>query len=607
MFFSCLKKCQGWIIVNIRSSILVLVLGGSKYGSVCNPVFVGSRGGRSGGSGGGAIRLFGSLVVELEGKLVSNGGYGSGSGGGGSGGSIWLDGKEIDGHGFAVAQGGSGGSRYVNWYNCRYSGGGAGGFVRIQSTMSINRDVLLNIAVSGGSGGGSSATSGGSGRICLSGNECNGHGVWSNVSRTCFCQRDYYGSSCLYHCLANITCLGSGNCTDSGGCDCDKGYVGYRCEHQCEPLQDCSGNGKCNKLGKCVCDACYSGDKCQYLCSGNGSCKEGICRCRNCYSGRFCQAECNGNGKCVNGICQCGAFWRGTHCEHAGCPGTIDCSGNGLCNSALQKCYCYPGWRGRDCGTVDCPAEPDCNLRGTCIIHVNGPKCVNCSKGWMGPECNDPCVHGVQQPMNSGFCKCDPCYGGRGCDSLCLGRGECKLNKTCFCDQEVGWRGNVCQIPGCPGLDRDCSGHGNCNAALHHCTCNEGWAGKACDIPDCPGAPDCFDRGFCNVLLQVPTCQNCSLGYMGPACNDPCINGLQVPMDSGNCECFPGYSGVGCDSECSQHGYILNGTCQCAKAWRGTLCDIPGCPGMNDDCSGHGSCNSATHECTCYEGWTGKG
>jgi hypothetical protein len=32
-----------------------------------------------------------------------------------------------------------------------------------------------------------------------------------------------------------------------------------------------------------------------------------------------------------------------------------------------------------------------------------------------------------------------------------------------------------------------------------------------------------------------------------------------------------------------------------------------GCPGIKEDCSGHGSCNGAIHKCTCYNGWSGEG
>ena len=66
---------------------------------------------------------------------------------------------------------------------------------------------------------------------------------------------------------------------------------------------------------------------------------------------------------------------------------------------------------------------------------------------------------------------------------------------------------------------------------------------------------------------------------------------LKDPMDSGNCSCDPGWAGVSCDSECSEHGNITNGECECFydDGWKGPLCDIPGCPGLNKlDCSGRG-------------------
>jgi hypothetical protein len=78
-------------------------------------------------------------------------------------------------------------------------------------------------------------------------------------------------------------------------------------------------------------------------------------------------------------------------------------------------------------------------------------------------------------------------------------------------------------------------------------------------------------------------------------------------MDSGNCVCEPGWAGLGCDSECSGHGQVIQGSCKCDIGWRGTLCDNPGCPGIDEDCSGLGECNSALHECTCDAGWTGVG
>lgn len=78
---------------------------------------------------------------------------------------------------------------------------------------------------------------------------------------------------------------------------------------------------------------------------------------------------------------------------------------------------------------------------------------------------------------------------------------------------------------------------------------------------------------------------------MGPACNDPCVNGTETPINSGLCECDPGFAGLGCNSECSEHGKIESGKCKCdyVTGWKGDLCDIPGCPGLfNLDCSDRG-------------------
>ena len=84
---------------------------------------------------------------------------------------------------------------------------------------------------------------------------------------------------------------------------------------------------------------------------------------------------------------------------------------------------------------------------------------------------------------------------------------------------------------GCPKNPEtleDCSNHGDCDSVTHKCECNAAWSGVACHIPWCPGNGNCFDRGFCNPDYFEPVCENCQQGWMGPDCNTPCVNGVQV-------------------------------------------------------------------------------
>lgn len=62
--------------------------------------------------------------------------------------------------------------------------------------------------------------------------------------------------------------------------------------------------------------------------------------------------------------------------------------------------------------------------------------------------------------------------------------------------------------------------------------------------------------------------------------------------------------GLGCNQECSGHGKCIHGSCVCNEldGWRGSLCEVPGCPGIGEDCSGHGACNSADRTCICDPG-----
>ena len=182
----------------------------------------------------------------------------------------------------------------------------------------------------------------------------------------------------------------------------------------------------------------------------------------------------------------------------------MDCTDHGQCIKSTHTCICDPGWQGDGCHISDCPGAPeDCFGRGICNTNLSVPLCVSCIDGWMGPDCNTPCEHGQQIPMDSGICICDKCYAGKSCDAECSGHGSC-MDEICECDE--GWWGEKCSTRGCPGVGTSCSYHGTCNSALQECTCTPGWTGKDCNEPDCPGG--CAGNGFCNGTGRaVPECQ----------------------------------------------------------------------------------------------------
>ncbi|XP_019191996.1 PREDICTED: uncharacterized protein LOC109186463 isoform X2 [Ipomoea nil] len=105
------------------------VWGGDAYSwrSLNQPFSFGSKGGSTnrgdnyGGIGGGRIWLESTHVVDAQGSLLADGGYGGIKGGGGSGGSIFIKSKKMTGSGRISASGGIG------------FGGGGGGRISVNS------------------------------------------------------------------------------------------------------------------------------------------------------------------------------------------------------------------------------------------------------------------------------------------------------------------------------------------------------------------------------------------------------------------------------------------------------------------------------------------
>lgn len=127
----------------------------------------------------------------------------------------------------------------------------------------------------------------------------------------------------------------------------------------------------------------------------------------------------------------------------------------------------------------------------------------------------------------------------------------------------------------------------------------------------CPG--QCSRRGVC-LLRQC----ECFEGWTGLGCTHevPLPDGM-CPRNctghgkciEGRCKCDPGWKSydcsysTACPNNCWQHGDCIDGTCHCFRRWRGYDCSLPReiCP--DDFKCLHGVCVDS--RCVCEEGWTG--
>ncbi len=92
---------------------------------------------------------------------------------------------------------------------------------------------------------------------------------------------------------------------------------------------------------------------------------------------------------------------------------------------------------------------------------------------------------------------------------------------------------------------------------------------------------------------------------IGVACSSP---GGHVSAQTNECECCPGYNGVGCgvrdkcyDVVCANGGKCSaeSGHCVCGSGWGGVRCEVPGCNAPN------GLYDDRVKKCVCKNGWAG--
>ena len=225
-----------------------------------------------------------------------------------------------------------------------------------------------------------------------------------------------------------------------------------------------------------------------------------------------------------------------------------------------------------------------------------------------GPLCSSPCPAGCsghgQCDKQSGTCKCDEGWSGRGCShNDCSSAGEWFLGE-CVC--KPGHSGPNCEVY-CP---HDCSGHGRCDAALGKCVCEVEYTGAGCEEPKTGMCdPVCANGGHC-----IDAACHCPLGFTGSSCELRTCPGMCSGHGEckpwGQCDCHAGYSGDACEARtpaldcafnCSGVGVCSHGQCMCPLGRTGATCERPTCA---NGCSGHGFCK-ASGECVCEAGWSG--
>ncbi|KAK0067591.1 fibrillin-3, partial [Biomphalaria pfeifferi] len=477
----------------------------------------------------------------------------------------------------------------------------------------------------------------------------------------CKCNYGYKLSLNRTACIKNLdVCSGSSlNCSDicsvnlitnTPYCLCKTGYIlqgNNTCididECQYEQLNLCSQKDSClNTEGGYSC-SCQSG----YYMDNNGR------TCIACAEGKW-GLECSNDCACSTGAdrcdpqkgCICKPGFTGVHCDK-----DLDECSNGLLTCGVREhcvntfgnasCQCLDGYTsvGGLCQDVnECAKRERNNCSQDCRNYEGGFSC-SCFPGFKFDPLNKTCTDVDECQIGLHNCKqlCQNTDGSYRCSCLdgwkltidrvsCIEATKC-LNKTCsdICATVDGV--DTCFCPKGKELDpknkTQCIDVDMCkgNPCTDGCVETEEGTGFMCTCP-------------IGKLLAADsiTCTDCLEGRFGSNCSSHCTcdstNTITCDKVNGSCICKTGWTTASCQVDinecilnpsCPLHYHCVNTLgsyiCKCDVGYYSTTTQCEACsPGTyGEECKNqcqcdmtHSTCDPATGQCTCHQGWTGS-
>eukprot|EP00736_Rhodelphis_marinus_P012243 Rmarinus@m.29416 len=275
------------------------------------------------------------------------------------------------------------------------------------------------------------------------------------------------------------------------------------------------------------------------------------------------------------------------------CPGYPDsiCSGNGVCDTIAGTCTCNDGWGGDECEleiayTLCSGGIILDDLEGGLWSNYDPPQATYenfmCCSWVFFPDVNPARVYDIRLKFSefeveNGY---DYLYISDGLDFDFLGE-SISCSSADLPEGSTAYTGSSV-----PADYISETGQMTVVFASDYSVYQGGFvASFTVELKACGADYDCA-FGVCKNI----TCE-CDSGYYGKKCEGACPGLDAGSICSGHGNCTDGATG--------------NGACECMNGYYGTDCSNECLPSADNPCSGHGTCDGISGECTCDDGWGG--